>query len=228
MAHLPQPFNANDHATGISIGKHKVIVSESEIKATKAGDGGYLELRLKVIEGLNKGAMIPYRLNLFNNNPQAVEIANQQFAAICHATGIHVVEDSEVLHNIPFVVEVGPQKNDPSYTEVKKVFDANGNIPGKAPQTPAVQPAATQEWGQTAVQAATAPVEQPATQPTASWGQPATPATAPATVPTTAPIEHPVAAAEAQQIEQPAQAPAQGWQQGGSMEAPPWAQKPQG
>lgn len=139
MAQLIQPFNANNFdptqgVGGLPIGRHPVIVESSEVKANKANDGGYLQLNLKVIDGPQAGTVGAYRLNLYHSNPQTVEIANRQLSAISHVTGVFMIQDSAQLHNIPFVIEVGPQKNDAQYTEVKKVFDINGNEPGKAPQ----------------------------------------------------------------------------------------------
>lgn len=138
MARLNQPFNAHNvdptqGTSGLPIGKHRVVIVESEIKATKANDGGMLELILQIIEGDMQGTTGAYRLNLYNANPQASEIAQRQLSAICHVTGVYEVEDSSQLHNIPFMVEVGLQKgeNPNGYTEVKKVFDVNGNEPGK-------------------------------------------------------------------------------------------------
>ena len=139
MAQLIQPFNANNFdptqgVGGLPIGRHPVIVDSSEVKANKANDGGYLQLNLKVIDGPQAGTVGAYRLNLYHSNPQTVEIANRQLSAISHVTGVFMIQDSAQLHNIPFIVEVGPQKNDAQYTEVKKVFDINGNEPGKPAQ----------------------------------------------------------------------------------------------
>lgn len=139
MAQLIQPFNANNFdptqgVGGLPIGRHPVVVDSSEVKANKANDGGYLQLNLKVIDGPQAGTVGAYRLNLYHSNPQTVDIANRQLSAISHVTGVFMIQDSAQLHNIPFIVEVGPQKNDAQYTEVKKVFDINGNEPGKPAQ----------------------------------------------------------------------------------------------
>lgn len=138
MAQLIQPFNAQNFdptqgVGGLPIGRHPVIISSSEVKATKANDGGYLQLDLSIIDGPQKGTVGAYRINLYNASQQAVDIANRQMSAISHVTGVFMIQDTVQLHNIPFIIEVGPQKNDPQYTEVKKVFDINGNEPGKAP-----------------------------------------------------------------------------------------------
>jgi hypothetical protein len=136
MAKLQQAFDANNvnpqQSTGqLPIGKHPVAIVDSIVKATQKNDGGYLELELRIMDGPMTGTTGAYRLNLYNQSAKAVEIANQQLSAICHVTGQFMIQDSAQLHNIPFIVEVGPQKDNPQYTEVKKVFDANGNEPGK-------------------------------------------------------------------------------------------------
>lgn len=135
---IGQPFDATQvdptqGAGSLPVGKHPVIAVSSSIDATKAGDGGMLVYILKIIDGPYSGTTGPYRLNLYNNNPKAVEIAQRQLSALCHVTGVYQVADSDALLNIPFVIEVAPQKDDPSYTEIKKVFDINGNEPGKPP-----------------------------------------------------------------------------------------------
>lgn len=134
MAQLIAPFNAlqfdpTQSAGQLPVGKHKVIAESSEVKPTSNNDGGYLQYNLKIIEGPNAGAGGAMRLNLYNASQKAVEIANKQMSALCHVTGVFNVTDSSQLHNIPFMVEVAPQKDNPQYTEVKKVFDANGNEP---------------------------------------------------------------------------------------------------
>uniref|UniRef100_A0AAU7YTV8 SsDNA binding protein n=1 Tax=Stenotrophomonas phage vB_SmaS_QH3 TaxID=3229738 RepID=A0AAU7YTV8_9CAUD len=195
---LIQAFNAQqyDPTQGVGslpIGKHPVIVESSEVKANKANDGGYLQLNLRIIDGPQAGTTGAYRLNLYHTNQQTVEIAHRQLSAICHVVGVFMVQDSSQLHNLPFLVEVGPQKNDPAYTEVKKVYDMNGNEPGKAgqgaapaqPQQPAgfgqqpqgqggfggqpqQQPAQGGAWGQQPQ--GQQPQQQPA-QGGAAWGQ---------------------------------------------------------
>ena len=246
MAQLLQAFNAQqfDPTQGggsLPVGRHPVIVESSEVKANKANDGGYLQLNLKLIDGPQMGTTGAYRLNLYHSNPQTAEIAHRQLSAICHVIGVFNVQDSQQLHNIPFIAEVGLQKGEEAaqkgYTEVKKVFDINGNEPGKAgqgapaaqpqqqpaaqggfgQQQPAQQPQQPQgggAWGQQ-------PAQQPAAQPQGNapaWGggqpaqqqQPAAPAgNAPAWG--QQPAQQPAA-------QQPAQPPG-GWQQGGGAPA---------
>lgn len=183
MATLMQAFNAltvdpSQSVGSMPVGTHRVIICGSEVKASKSGESGYLELQLEIIDGEHKGTHGAYRLNLYHSNPQTVEIAYRQFSAVCHVVGVYQVQDSVQLHNIPFMVEVGLQKepNPEKYSQVKRVFDVNGNEPGKQGQAapaqapaPAAQPAAAPAWGQSAPQ-----------QPAPAWGQPAPAPAAPA------------------------------------------------
>lgn len=129
---------------GLPAGKYPVIITDTKQVPTKNNDGGYLAVELRVTEGPMQGGTHTDRLNLHNTNPETVRIANQQLSAYCHVTGVFQFQDTAQLHNIPFMVEIGPQKTG-EYTEVKKLFDRNGNEPGKAgagPQTQQSQPGA--------------------------------------------------------------------------------------
>lgn len=186
---LIQAFNAQqyDPTQGVGslpIGKHPVIVESSEVKANKANDGGYLQLNLRIIDGPQQGTTGAYRLNLYHSNQQTVEIAHRQLSAICHVIGVFQVTDSSQLHNLPFLIEVGPQKNDPQYTEVKKVFDMNGNEPGKAGAgAAAAQPQQQQPQGQPNGAWGGAPQGQQQPAGGAAWGGQQQPAQQPAQQP---------------------------------------------
>lgn len=131
-------FNATEHnpqygsAGGLPAGKHPVQIVGTALKNTNDNRGGYLELTLEAIDGPAKGAKGIDRMNLNNTNADAVRIAQQQLAAICAVMGIAGFQNTEELHNKPFVVEVAPQKDKPQYTEVVAVFDMNGNKPGES------------------------------------------------------------------------------------------------
>lgn len=183
MARLLSAFNPNnfDPTQGSSmlpVGKLLVVATSSEVKPTSDGNNGYLQYNLEVIDGEHKGASGAYRLNLYHSNQQTVEIANRQFSALCHVTGqLGVVEDSAQLHNVPFIVEVQKQTKgegaEKGYTEVKRVYDANGNEPGKGGQNSAQNVAA--HAGQPAQggfsTANNVPMNQGGQSAGAAWGQ---------------------------------------------------------
>lgn len=160
---LTQYFNGPFDATSVelptgggvfSVGRHVVKIVEAMVDSTKAGNGGLIKLELEAIDHNDPdfGRTMAYRINLFNPNEMAKKIAAQQFAALCLAVQVPVVQDLAQLYNIPFVVEVVNQKltaeqqakkdageNVEPYKEIKRVYDVNGNEPGKT----VVQPAQT-------------------------------------------------------------------------------------
>ncbi len=187
MAQLPQAFDANQwdptqSAGQLPIGKQPVVIKSSDVKAARSNENnGYIQFNLEVIDGPNKGATGPYRINLYNSNQQTVEIAHRQMSALSYVTGVFNVQNTEQLHDIPFIADVQPQKKEPQYTEVKKVYDINGNEPGKQGQqaaqpqaAPAPQQAAPQQQQQQAPAAnagwGNVPQQQ-TTQPAAPEGQ---------------------------------------------------------
>jgi hypothetical protein len=108
-------FNANDvdpttDFEAIPAGKYPAVITESELKPTKAGNGNYLQLTFQVIEGPYKGRFLWARLNLDNPNATAVQIARAELSAICRAVGVLAPRDSLELHNLPLVISVRCKK----------------------------------------------------------------------------------------------------------------------
>jgi hypothetical protein len=91
-------------------GKYVAAIIESEEKPTKAGTGYYLELIFQILEGVFKGRLLWDRLNLKNPNNQAVQIAQAELSAICHAVGVMRPNESCELHNLPLVIHVKRKK----------------------------------------------------------------------------------------------------------------------
>jgi hypothetical protein len=138
MAKLIQQFNARNFdpeqgVGGFPIGNHLIKNIASEVKATKAGDGGYLQFTGQILDGEHAGTTGAIRINLYSASPDAARIAHGQFSAMCHVCNVMDVQDSSQLHEIPYRIEVGLQKepNPNKYTEVKKFYDVNGQAPSK-------------------------------------------------------------------------------------------------
>src|SRR3569833_2865954 len=137
-------------------GEFKAVITKSEPTATKDNNGGMLVLTTTIIEGQYQGKELPYRLNLCNQSQQAVEIAYKQLSAICHVTGVYQIQNTEQLHNIPFINVV---KHRDGYANIVAVKFADGSSLGKdgARQAPAERapisggngsaPAAPTPWG---------------------------------------------------------------------------------
>ena len=61
---------------------------------------------MNILDGKLTGQKLFDRLNLVNNNQQAVDIAQRTLSAICHATGQLAIDDSEQLHCLPMLADV--------------------------------------------------------------------------------------------------------------------------
>ncbi|WLJ71060.1 single-stranded DNA-binding protein [Sphingomonas phage Kimi] len=128
--HFPPAYSGSSQ---LPAGKHPVRIVAAVPKPNKDNTGGYIELTLEAIDGPAKGGKQTDRLNVYHQNPLTVEIANKQLSAYCHVTGVYRFNDTdELTRGQPFIAEIGPQKSDPQYNEVKSLFDINGNEPGKA------------------------------------------------------------------------------------------------
>ena len=142
MAQLNQQFDASavEPAAPFELlppGRYSVQIVQSEMRATRAGNGQYLWLEMDVIEGPNQGRKIWDQLNLVNPNQQTVEIAQRTLSAICHAVGQMQVTDSEQLHFRPMQVTlaVEPDSRD-KHLPVHEQRKQN-KIKGYAPLGPA-------------------------------------------------------------------------------------------
>lgn len=142
-----QQFEPKQSAgTNHPVGRFPATVTGTAIKENKEATGGFYEVEFTTPAGT---AIMRY--NMWNKNPQAVDIANGQLSALCHATGRYQLswqDEGAAMRGAQGMIEVGFQKGqEPSaekpnggYTEIKKVLDSAGNEPGKpnsAPQTQA-------------------------------------------------------------------------------------------
>lgn len=207
-------FNANQHQP-VQFGaghppatKIPFQITNTEMKETSSKTGGML-----VVEFTSPAGVLINRYNVKNDNPKTVEIAMGQLSALCHATGIYNLEGANecaALRGGRGLMDVGYQKgeaptdNNPEakgYTELKRVYDAAGNEPGKAPTPAQANAAATQ-----APQGQAQPLQQ---QPGGSWGN-----------------SQPQGQQPAQQAPNPASAGG-AWQPGNSAPAisPPWGSR---
>ena len=157
-------------------GMFDATISNTYAKPTASGTGGRF-----VVEYTTPAGRIENGYNIWNESPKAVEIAQKELSALCHATGIYKISFPKDQSGNPILdragfelrggrlkIEVAPQtQKDGSphpngYMEVKKVYDASGNEPGKSSVASQPMQAAPQ---QTAPQA---PMQQ---QPNGGWAQ---------------------------------------------------------
>lgn len=110
-------FDADNVDTNVGFdpvppGIYDLMISNSDVKATKDGKGKYIWLEHTILSGPFKDRKIFNNLNMWNANPQAVKIAEAHFGCLCKAVGKRQVTDTVELHNTPFQAEVDVEKQD--------------------------------------------------------------------------------------------------------------------
>ena len=126
-------------------GSYEVIIAQSDIKATKAGTGEYIELEMQIVDGEYQGRRIWERLNVNNPNKTAEDIAKAALGALCMAVGVDDLTDTEQLHDIPFIIGVEIDRKDPTRNRVMSYGQAAAPAPKPAPAKPAA-PAGARPW----------------------------------------------------------------------------------
>lgn len=175
--------------SALPAGNYTALISSSEFRPTKSGDGQYLVLAFQIVDGVHKNRVLWHNLNLINNNPQAVEIAQKELSAIARAAGVRVFDNSEALHNRPMRITVAyvPAGNDRKgvYREesnrIKQWASLTMEPAAAAVSTPAAPrtpraPAASRPATPPARPAAPPAPAAPAAVQNRPWGPPAAPA----------------------------------------------------
>jgi len=142
MANLGN-FNANEVEPNtpfdpLPAGKYLAAITASEMKATKAGDGSYLQLEFTVLGGEYKERKVWDRLCLNHPNAQTVKIARGNLSAICRAVGVLQPTDSVELHNLPLVITVKVKKREDTgeLTNEVRGYARKDSAGGQQPQAP--------------------------------------------------------------------------------------------
>lgn len=133
-------FNAADVAPNdgfdvLPAGEYDVAIVASSVETTKKGDGRFLKLELQVLNGPYQNRRCFDRLNLWNPNAQAVQIAQGTLSSICRSVGVLTPRDSSDLHNKPLRVKLVVKKSDEygESNEVKRYSSRNAGGPGLGP-----------------------------------------------------------------------------------------------
>ncbi|MBQ7234012.1 MAG: DUF669 domain-containing protein [Kiritimatiellae bacterium] len=118
-------FNAAEIDTtsrdAIPSGTYEAVVTESEMKATKNGLGMGINLTFEILSnGPAKGRKVFVWINYENQRAEAQRIGREELASLCKAVGIANLTDTNQLHNLPLLITVGLDRNDPTRNVVKK------------------------------------------------------------------------------------------------------------
>lgn len=134
-------------------GDYLAMAIASELKPNSKRTGEYLQITFEVIDGPAKGRKVWDRLNIRNANKTAEKIAMEQLNALCMATNVLHLQDSEQLHNIPLVIKVDVEAGKDGYDDQNRVkgYVPAGAAPAQAAAPRAAAPAAPAAGGSTPV-----------------------------------------------------------------------------
>ena len=119
-------------------------MTDSETRATKSGTGLGINLTFEVLsEGPAKGRKVFAWINYENASAKAQQIGREELASLCKAVGVTELEDTVQLHNLPLLITVGLDRNDPTKNVIKayKAKSAQTQQPvQKSPQASGAAP----------------------------------------------------------------------------------------
>ena len=137
-------FNANEVEPSkafdpIPAGKYVAVITDSEMKETRAGTGRYLQVEFEITDGEFAGRKLWSRLNIENQNAEAVRLARADLSAICRAVNVLTPNDSADLHNLPLVIKVHcrKDKNTGEITNDIRGYESKANYKPEPKQAPA-------------------------------------------------------------------------------------------
>lgn len=148
MADIGEDFDAEttEPTVGFDLipaGEYEAMIIESEKKDTNAKDGQYIALTFQILGPTHAGRNLWHNLNLWNKNPQAVQISRGNLSAIGRAVGVLKIRETSQLHNLPMLIRVG-QKRRKDNGEMQNVINTWKPKDGMAvpPASTGVPPAA--------------------------------------------------------------------------------------
>lgn len=107
----------------IPSGKYQAIVSEAEVKETKAGNGKYLNLQLKIVGEKYEGRVIFDMINFENSSQKAEVIGKAKLGKLVLALGLDEVTDTDDLLGITIGIKVSVEHDDYKGEKVNKIKD---------------------------------------------------------------------------------------------------------
>ncbi|MEM6932357.1 MAG: DUF669 domain-containing protein [Pseudomonadota bacterium] len=98
----------------IPAGEYVSVIAQADKRDAKRAGNAYINLEFEVVEGEHSGRRFWNMLNLWNDNAQAVEIANRDLNSICNACGKlrQSVRSTDELIGIPMIVKLGIRQQD--------------------------------------------------------------------------------------------------------------------
>ena len=110
-------FDANQHEPSVPFeplpaAKYLAVITKSEMKVAKSGNGSFLELELTIVAGPQRNKKAWDRLCINHTKDITQKIARGKLSSICRAVNVMQLHDSVELHNKVMLVSIGCKKRE--------------------------------------------------------------------------------------------------------------------
>jgi len=121
----------------IPAGTYEAVVSNSESKPMKSGNGMGFNFEFEIVSGEFKGKKVFAWITFeHRTSPDAQRIGREQLSALCRAVGVSQLNDTVQLHNLPLMITVAIDRSDATRNIVKG-YKAKAGAAAQPAQTPA-------------------------------------------------------------------------------------------
>lgn len=107
-------------------GVYEAVVSASETRPTKNGSGVGINLTFDVVSGEYANRKVFAWINFKHASAKAQQIGQEELASLCRAVGVTQLNDTVQLHDIPLLITVGIDRNDPTKNVIRKYAAKSG------------------------------------------------------------------------------------------------------
>lgn len=103
----PNVPEATDGYEVLPVGKYQMVIIGDELKATKAGTGKYLAVKLQVVKGAHAAKQVTDNINLINPSQVCQQIGQSTLKKICTLCGVqYPPQDTAGLYGKPMEVNI--------------------------------------------------------------------------------------------------------------------------
>lgn len=100
-------------------GTYEAVIADTEVRPTRNGNGKGINVTFEILSGDAKGRKVWAWINFQHPNQEAQRIGQEELARICKAVGVEKLQDTAQLHNLPLMITVAIDKDDPTRNVVK-------------------------------------------------------------------------------------------------------------
>ena len=120
----------------IPAGIYEALICDSEVRPTRSGNGKGINLTFEILSGPHKGRKVFAWINFQHPKAEAQRIGQEELARLCKAVGVGKLDDTTQLHNLPMMITVGIDKDDPTRNVIKgyRAKEGTAAAPASAPQ----------------------------------------------------------------------------------------------